>query len=105
MVLGKVLERYIQAGVIKRVQFDVDKLVKFHEEENNAPKDCGKAILSLWKSFEKRVEDQKQAVAIAKKSQTSSKITGKRKIEESSDSLCSSPRNKNKKSKSSENIS
>ena len=104
VVLGKVLERYIQAGVIKRVQFDVDKLVKFHEEENNAPKDCGKAILTLWKSFEKRVEDRKEAVAIAKKSQTSAKITGKRKIEESSDSLRSSPRNKGKKSKSPEYI-
>ena len=102
--LSEAFKEYFEAGVIKKVFFDAKKLLEFHENNENAPENCGEGILTLWNEYEKKVTEKKEALASVKKQLANSKAKGKRKSGESSESLCSSPRNKGKKSKSSESI-
>jgi hypothetical protein len=82
-------QKYLEAGVIKKVQFDQEKLLKFHEEEANRPENCGGGIALVW--------DQHQKLVEAKKVSASANRKGKRKTIESPVSTRSSERIQNKK--------
>ena len=90
--LSEAFKEYYKAGVIKKVFFDAKKLLEFHEDDETAPENCGKGIMSLWNEYKKKVNEKKEALASVKKQLANSKSKGKRKSEESTESLRSSPR-------------
>ena len=92
VTMSEAFKKYVEVGVIKKVYFDSKKLLEFHENGENAPDKCGQGILSLWNQYEKMLNEKKQALERIKKQLSSSKKQGKCKSEESSESLCSSPR-------------
>ena len=89
-VLSEAFKEYKEAGLVRRVQFEYEKLVKFHEEKKNAPEKCGDGILALWEEYQNKIEEKKAA----KKAESASKKKGKRKADE--ESPRTSPRKKSK---------
>ena len=89
-VLSEAFKEYKEAGLVRRVQFEYEKLVKFHEEKKNTPEKCGDGILALWEEYQNKIEEKKAA----KKAESASKKKGKRKADE--ESPRTSPRKKSK---------
>ena len=65
--LSEAFQRYVEAGVIKKVQFDQEKLLMFHEDESSHPSKCGEAIMSVWEAHGKMLAAKKEAAKESKK--------------------------------------